>query len=548
MVRLSNRDQWAEGVLFLLFSSMMAVMVHFTPLAFDDYAFISLYLDHNGGSPEFSLKGLAGFFNEMRTYDNSRIANQLAPIFGLMQPWKNLFAILTGLLCGSIALLILRFANLNRNKALAFSSVWLLMLVALPWRNSILVMDYALNYIFSTFVTLLFLLMMIRRWRKGVARRVAMMLFAIVAGGFHEGFAFPSICGLGVFILTRRFRLNAGWWMTFALYIISALWFALSPGILARVGRELTEQALSVPLYKYLADLWLTIIVCATLAFYCVRKGFREVMKDETLVVFSVIMIVGALLSIIVEHTGRTAFWPEICAIIIMLRLSKSYIERLGTRIAIVTALICDGLLTAQNIYSLSWIKRIYDENEKIMAILFPGGKGESIRAYGYSNLQKECSGDIPSGTVFMDIIMPEQMPLATLYIPLKSLWVTGFQYQTLNGMYNPRKIAIVPTSLEKVEIKSDSIINLPYRCVSEEEDIFATEDAFFTNDIPDMNTYKIVSSRVKLRNGHEIEHCPGFAIRFETEKGDTLIYLKPYRLSVKDIDSLSISGYTPII
>lgn len=228
------------AVLYALFS-------YLTPFQYEDYGFFGSYLQYNHNVPSFNWNAFIDMCAEIRKYDNGRLANIL-DLFVIICVPKWIFDILTGIVTAGIFYFLTLFivsrasdhTAANKLSFAVLTSCWALSMVALPWRNNIMVLDYALNYLYSTFFNLLFLYLATICEDRGLTgwKLAGACVIAFVAAAFHEGFSAPIGLGLLVFACFRRLRLRASWWTVVVSYAIGALAVVTAPGIWIRAGRE----------------------------------------------------------------------------------------------------------------------------------------------------------------------------------------------------------------------------------------------------------------------------------------------------------------------
>lgn len=511
-------DRTVTTGLFLAMATIFSLFYYFTPLQLDDYVFISVYRDVTGGY-DFSLKGLWDFAMATRLEDNCRFSNIMAPVFGVMQPWHTLFPFIAGILTAALPVFVIRFAGIRTNRSLAYSLVWTSIVLFLPWRDSIIVMDYTLNYIFSAFVTFAFVGVLFYATRRmyPTLMFVLSIILAVIAGGWHEGFAMPTLGGLGVLALTKRMRMPVRWYIVVAVYLVAAFTVMYCPGMLNRSLRETSEAYPVVPI-KLIADLALVFCSCALTASLLIWKRTRSTairsIHRPVFVVFGTAMILSAILSIVVKHTGRTAFYPELCAIVVITILLQPWIMRISRRPALSAIAILTVLLIAHAVNVIIWQQRYYKEASDIMSLY----------------------DESPTGTVYYDIIKPTDVPVTTLYFPTRTSQIVSFHFFCLDQLWPEKFHAVVPTELRDL---SGS------RCISTTPDsIFIKGNSLWTHDLPDFHKPTNSFLNITLNDGTRLDNHPATIIRFVVQPGDTLAYLYPYKIRTTDIADISIASY----
>lgn len=396
--------------LALIIAGLYAVLSALTPYSLDDWTFMGNYRDDAEGGYEFSIGAWWRYFQFIRGYDNGRIANSLAPISTMFSPWKELFPAFTGILMALIAVLLQKIACLNRHRqgnfedTLLLTVTWVLMIIGLPWRDTIFVRDYTLNYIWASAITLS-LLWLMRKWlgkeRVAGPRMLILVLLAIVAGGWHEGFALPTICGLCLLIITRKFRLPVSFYIVLAVYTASTLLFMLSPGLINRAVTTVGNPEISHKIS------WRNcfIVLIDSLLLICVwlrspQKTVEIKWPSLTVTVGIGIMISGYILAGITTNTARSYFWPDMAAVCIGVRMTGQFLgsfRRFRKAMMLAYAGVLTALCIAQTVCVIVWQDRYRRETEEIMALL------EKSK----------------TGVIYYEMKLPPRAPFYTLDIPV---------------------------------------------------------------------------------------------------------------------------------
>lgn len=520
-------------LLFIILSIMViayGLLSFFTPPQIDDLSFMGNYLDYSS-SRDFRWNALMSFAHDMWLYDNARFANLWAPIVNLFSPWKYIFPWATGLMMALILWFSMKIIGIRENKSVLAALLWGAIVLFLPWRNCIFVADYSLNYIYTGAITLGFIYFLIGR--SSLLRNVwiflGMLIWAFFAGGWHEGFSVPTLAGIAMLILVRicqKSNQKRGWrwYVVIGVYLAVAIYVTFCPGVLSRTFREVSSGKILVTPFKMFVDFLPTIIFVVILALTPVvgkwRIAFKDALKNDMFVVVATAAIAGAVISLAVEHTPRTSFYPNLTAITAAVMLLCAPIVRLlETRwvkwVALLTALLC----VAHAAHSIRWQYRFDKEYDEIMTQFVDEGKT----------------------TVYYDIIMPEEVDIFTLYFPSKSSWVIGFHFFSLGLYLDYNTPAVVPTALRDVTMQSGE----PLNSGAEEFQIRRVEDALFTRKIPKLNMMIPVTVDVKMNGSGEIKSVEGMALNFVTERGDSLAYIKPYKIDNRQIKEIHLTEYS---
>lgn len=504
-------------------AAIYGVFSYLTPFQYDDLAFLGGYMSYTGGSTSFDMGAYVDMCREIRNFDNGRLANILDLLVVLCIP-KWLFAVITGVVTAGMFYFLTLFVTRQHASIRHVSPfgtlavIWAVSMVAFPWRNNILVPDYALNYLYATFVNLWFIdaLSSSLHANRSQWAYIPYCLLALIAGAFHEGFSAPIAAGLAIYAATKRFRMPASWWMLCIVYAIGAVFAMSSPGIWLRAGRELgyTPSATWIQTLLFitpLASLALLLLILAA-AIPSLRHRMHIPSRSMTYCICVVAMVVSTAMCFILPAKPRNGWLPEVMAIVAVAPAAISLLPggfdrhaAVKTLYALIFAATC---LFMANV--LRWQYFFYKQDATIHALI-------------------EQSTD---GTVYYDVFPPEEMPKTVLFQPIQATWIHSFQIISVNNCdTTQRLIAVVPTALRNLRL-SDA------KPVSRDSGIYAFRNillgighstAMPQHDASSANGQRNVTGTLRIGTSSGERHTAftdGF--RFISAEGDTLFYLRP--------------------
>lgn len=422
-LRSDGRTTWAWWLALAVIATLYAVMAWMVPWQYDDLMFIDVYHCHNGGEDAFSLRAWWDYITEIRTYDNGRLANILAPVALLWLP-RWVWCMIVGVCTAAVYGLVTRLAGYR--SALMLLIVWLIGMYLLPWRNNIIVCDYVLNYVLTSAAAMAML-----RCLKG--KGAWCLLFAVLTGLMHEGFAMPLIAGIGVWLLLQRFKAPWLYWLAFAGLIIGLLWPISAPGIWARLGREAGGMSLAQQIHALAVFAPLSCVLTVVTAGWWLNSRWRQWLKtcfaNPIWVICASGAVISAVMVVMVQPAARNG-WPchlfALTALLIMARqLPWPHFGPITRRIIAV----CIGVfLCVIWANAFCWQYRFMVQHRHIERLMSAS----------------------PIGTAYFDYIEPQLMPrLLTAGLPVKTTWIEPFQYECLNITRRPRhRYAVVPEAL----------------------------------------------------------------------------------------------------
>lgn len=425
------------GLILLSIAAVYTVFSFMVPPAVDDIMYITRW-NRATGYGEFSLKGFFSFIKNSRIIDNFRIANFFNPLFLIFHPFKDLFPFLNAVMVAAMVYLSARISSIGLRlsgvaRCLLLTFTWVLMIVFVPWEY-IFILDYSFNYIWATAISLGFLLSffgLLRsnsgKWQLGVC-----LFLAVVAGGWHEGFALSTFCGICLFILSRKGKLPLKFYIALALFAASAVFFGWSPGIRNRVADTMGGFNFNNSVWVALIILILAAYVLFLLTFARGRRLLGRCFKSPVMTVGTGIIVSGCLLSILTDNSDRCYFWANVAAITMLVYLLiRSGFKPLKKRWKILACCILYGLCVAQSVFTICVQAELKKENDIMMKAL----------------------ADSEVGMVYHDIKLPEKVPFLCFNMPVTHLtWQSSWQYLTLLLYHKKPFMSIVPTEFRVIE------------------------------------------------------------------------------------------------
>lgn len=421
---------------------------YWTPVQLDDLWYQAFYRRFAGDGGGGGLAAWLDYAAWHRVDSNGRLANYLAPLATLVVP-RWLFAALTGACVGCLLLLVTRLGAWGRAHDRVFSNRWTALvagasLVFFPWRDCLMYHDYALNYLFSTVVDLLFMwgwLVALRR-RLGWPVFLAACVAALVGGMMHEGLAVPMVAACGVVALARRMRLPWQAWVLAALFLLGTMECALAPGIMARASRDLGGDVwLNIWSTLESCSLFFVVVAVTCLGLWLPRrqKATRRLLVSPAFLMCVSNAAVGTVLCCMFFDTAPRFGWVSqvysAVALGMIVRRSGMMRHRFAGSVALMAMVM--GVMVLINTIRVE--KRFYEEDSQIRSEL----------------------GRSPHGTVYRDLERLDFLTkLATADLPGGQVWGSAFQIGGYNKLNPDREYAVVPSVLS--EFRGDFDKSLP--------------------------------------------------------------------------------------
>lgn len=420
------------GAIALLF----AIWQYWTPVQMDDLwmqAYYNRFADRYGAG---TFKAWLEYARWFRVDSNGRLANYLAPIVTLYVP-RWLFAALTGLCVGALYMLVARLSGLGRRYSPTFqwrwmALVWAASMVLFPWRDHLMLADYALNYVYTTVFDLLF----VWAWVTALSRRLGAVTLcgacvAALAGGMmHEGIAVPLLGGCGVVALMRRLRLPWQAWLLLVLFGLATLCSATSPGILARAGRDMGFSPVhnTIVMLKSCTLLFLLLAV-TVLGFWLPRKraATRRLLVTPLFLLCLSAAVLSAVMCLLINDASARFGWVAQLFSAIAIGMTVRRTGRVNSRFWGGIAMLGGVLVTALVLNVISEQKKVYHEDAEI----------------------RQKLADSPLGTVFHDVAgLSRNDRIMTLALTEHGNWGGAFQIGGFNKVNPDREYAVLPVDM----------------------------------------------------------------------------------------------------
>lgn len=436
-----KRNRWLTIIPLAAIFIVATLLSFYTPTLFDDWQFMRIYLDFNDDMHTVSLEALRSYMYKIRSFDNGRLSNIMAPLFGVVPFLHFIFPLLTGAVVACLAYMLPRIGLGHRPgpKSMAMSAA--LVILILPWRDGLFATDYTLNYPYSAVLNLFFIAVLLKALRDGftLQRTLLVLLLAIIVGWWHEGFSLTTIAGGGIITIRRRFHISWQWYLIAIVCLTSTLIALICPGMIERMGWGVGPSGSLGKLHiaiNMAPVLFMLMISIAGLIIPRFRSYTETVMKSDVYLMFASIAIFGAIISLSVHHSVRTSFWPA-CAS--MAAVWSLYAGGLKPSINL-RRVICAGAVAIALAVSLSaivWQRRYWLEAKEVDKLI----------------------QESPDGVVYYDIIGLEACPPYTLYIPVRHGWQSPCNMIFLSR-YLGRTTGVVPTALRSFDVSESELID----------------------------------------------------------------------------------------
>lgn len=517
----------SSAVILLFVAALYTVMQWLTGPQLDNWVFDSVWNDYcpRGGT----LQGWFRYCLELRDNDNWRLANLMAPFTTVAWPGAGFFAVVTGLCMAVSVWLCARLSGaVTAGRTVA---VWLLLTIALPWRNNLLVSDYAINYIVSGTMLLTLMALALRAMPArqattlhphGLHPKTAHFktcVWLLGAGAvflclWHEGFGVPL--GIGLAVLALRARGRVRWSLgavVVTMAVVTVLWVSASH-MVQRGARELQQPALLENPIKCVINNWLTFgMIGLYAALACRARGRRFLKKlwhNPAFVLAAATSVGGLAVSCTVALTPRTAYCAELCAVAAAMAMWRQSGWRLP-RARFLTAVTAVAL-AVQGVFAAYWMYLLDCQNRNIL-----------------HQIETDAGG-----TAWFDSLMyPEDVPIATLYMPARTTFVEPYSYFGLSGKYTPKNPVVLPADLRRFQPARPAGPG-----VTLQGRYGLTADSAAVGPGDGLRSFNFTAD-ITLTDGTRLPQHTVFALRYHDADGRARYLLKPARVAPHRVRTL---------
>lgn len=456
---------YRAGILFIYVCFVAIYWV--TPLYGDDLCFIKDYAAHTG-SNELTIRGICDFFVYNWHTENGRIPNLLFVTPFVMAFGRHagafILAIFATGMVAETALLSARIVGRPRVAGSHLAFVWAVSTATLSRYNNCFLASHALNYVLPTWMMLwLVRLVILTSEHKISGWRLALTaFFALLCGWMHEGCSAMLLGGLGLWIISRKFRMPASTWIVVAMVAVGFALTMSSPMIWMRVSLEnhavadvavatppmptIPLTANPAPVYTRIWNLlWrvmpLLIILGVTagvsLCFTRGREALTELWQRQYMRIAAFSVVTGiAMWTVLARHNAGVTWFPQAMGLVLFSALAFKFV---------------DGRIPAK---ALKWATGL--TFAAIGAVFVSATAWTSSKNKEFQEIMAEAQAS-PNGTVFRDLLPRPHAP--TLRLLPEEAWRSNMHLFAINSHEN-KVINVVPAALRDFSAAKGRRIN----------------------------------------------------------------------------------------
>lgn len=516
-------DKWIYFTIVGIIVILYTLIEWRFPVMCDDLGLLSIWNSYDVDNSSFP-QIISNTYYDIWIHQNGRISNTIAPLAVAFPVNNFIFSLLTGVAMAFLIELTRKFACIgnpvNRNFFMSLS--WLLLLFFLPWNDLIFIADCALNYIFASVLTMLFIFALLELEKNGwrPVYLFVMILFAALTALWHEGFSCTTLVGIGLYIIVKRFKVSPKFYLVTSVYAVCFIICFYAPGTQNRLQSVIASERPVMGWLDYCMFFIPMVFLCFSYAFFLFfregRKSIVRSFKNPFVIIGWGIIISGFFISSMPGQPLRSTFWPGVFCIVSSLALlpDNQWFKRFFSKksllmnsLSVFMALAC----VAQGIVTLYWVDKFRRQSDYIMERMI------------YRDQR----------VVFYDLLQKRDIPRVALGIPPTMMWHVFFNYFCI-WLYHPADfLTVVPTDLQYADIhkgiplsgdirakRIGNYIVGPYRIREDEPNLVIPRDVLV--ETVDGNN---------LRENFKVLEMPFITEKFLHEdsvfKADTLMYYK---------------------
>lgn len=492
-------DNKASVIVILLIIAMgvtFSLLFYFTPALSDDLVYLLPY-KNSEGDIGFSLMPFLKQFIQQWHENNIRLANILFVIVATTLP-RWIICVLSGVLVAFFSALAINLSNVKMSRILPAVLIVSTIVLILPWWDSIAVMDYTFNYVWSSAVGLLFVYVFFKNDTKRKFLIISMFL-SFVVGGFHEGLSIPLICGLLLYVVFNFRQISKKQWL---------MLLSLGIGLMLLMTAE-GKTARSMPTFDRTLGTWIFTLVyhnsmLIVLGFVVIiawcKNGVKfiaEILHKPTLV-YIIVSIVVYFISVSVFLTARVAWFGTLFGVIAIFNIWNDYIaiNKFGVSLkaglcSIFIALLLIGHMTIADVYAY----KVSKQTEYIVT--------EYVKA--------------PESIIYCDFLDEHTVPILAIGKVKASNWTYNWEIKCFSNYYGNEKnpIKVIPASIRDFDERKAKKIKGKNPFYLYNNHVLASVASLKDNDVFLLDFYALTDRiayphkvRFTAENGKEYYYC----------------------------------------
>lgn len=288
------------------FAAYFGLFSSFAPYICDDNRFFRDYLFYNNWQSGLSLRGLWLFLVKMYEVDNCRFDNIIYMALRAFDAhWVTTMAATI-----FSAWFMAEVEHLYRGRWRPMLLLAMIIVVLFPWRQSEITSCNFFNLMLPAAVTLAFVRLVASPRRFSPWLWPFAVLFAIFAGGIHEGFSVPVSVGMILLLARQKFRAAPSQWILGAAYALGILFVITTPGMWSRFG----EHSGFIAGLKFLLTITMAISVpgaCFAAALFTPagRRAARSILSSPSLLIILGALPMTLAVAFILEPNNVRPMW-----------------------------------------------------------------------------------------------------------------------------------------------------------------------------------------------------------------------------------------------
>lgn len=415
--------------LIMIMGITFSLLFYFTPALSDDLEYLLPY-KNSLGEISFSFNTFLEQFIQEWHENNIRLVNMLFPIMATTLP-RWIICALSGVMVVIFLTLVIKLSNISLSRILPATIMVAMIVLILPWWDSIAVMDYAFNYVWGSAIGLSFVYVFFNKKSKQDNLFFPLIL-SLFTGLTHEGLSIPLVCGLLMYIVFNIRQVSKKQWLMLLLLVIGLMLLMTAEGKTAR-SEPTFNRSLNTWIFRLVYHNPMLIILCFVAIIAWWRNGIKFIAEilHKPLLCYIIASIIVYLISVSVFLTARVAWYGTLFSIIAIFNIWNDYI--------------------AKDKFGVSYKAGLY--SIIIAIILIAHMVVTDVYAYKVREQTRYITKEYvkePEKTIYYDFIDEQTVPIFALGKVKASNWTYDWELKCFSRYYGNENqpIKVVPVSV----------------------------------------------------------------------------------------------------
>lgn len=374
-------------------------------------------------------------------YDNFRLGNTIYTLFLFLPKWIG--AVVTGIAFALTLRFILKVGLLGKGgKCNWMYVVWVCFSITffLPWNDQLFITCFLFNYIWTSaiFCGLTLWFLTVPKQKISWPKALALFLFGLIAGSWHEGFSLPMLCSIAsVMLLWPKKFLDAQHLIVSVGVAVGMILIICVPGTTNRTQIVHWFQYFLPHTRVHIIDfLYLLSLVMALFS-----RRSRKFVTSPITVLLLVNIAVAIFMHFALGFAPRIGFWANVCSIMGLLYICHNCLNKsrrwINFTSIVVSAIMCAVLFV--HLGAVCYVTTI-------------------LRKQTYELYRMAWNN--PRKPIFYDVLRSEDAPWIVMERPYFNIFTNSYNLICLNVLRG-EDLGLAPVPMALRQAHSDSLTQI---------------------------------------------------------------------------------------